>query len=101
MQLNSIQFDPQNAGAIVTATTSAELLVDKLPKNYRLKVKDATDTKIEAPNDTPWVRRDGQWYFRMDSQIVNGMTGDGRGVQPMTGDADDQEGGVLQGGDSR
>lgn len=93
IQLDSIEIDWERGEAIVTATTSAELLVDKLPRNYKLSMKQgADDTRIEAPNAYSWVRRgDGQWYFRMDQQIVNGQTADGRGVQP----AADQGGGSF------
>lgn len=93
LRLDSIEIDWERGEAIVTATTSAELLVDKLPRNYKLSVKQgADDTRIEAPNAYAWVRRgDGQWYFRMDQQIVSGQTADGRGVQP----AADQGGGTF------
>ena len=85
VRLDSIEFDWPHREAIVNATTSAELLVDKLPRSYRLSQKTKpSDAKIEAPNKIAWVQReDGQWYFRMDQQIVDGHTADGRGVQPF------------------
>ena len=84
LTLDSIEFEWASREATVTAMTTAELLVDKLPKNYRMAQTDAADAQISAPNNIAWIQRgDGQWYFRMDQQIVNGSTGDGRGVTPF------------------
>ena len=84
LQLDSIDFDWRTREATVTATTTAQLLVDKLPKNYRMAQASEEDANITAPNGFLWVQRgDGQWYFRMDQQIVNGQTADGRGVSPF------------------
>lgn len=97
IQLESIAFDWQKREAIVTAMTSAELLVEKLPKSFKLSTRRETDeARIEAPNATVWAQHaDGQWYFRMDAQIAAGQTGDGRGIQSFMGQADDQGGGVV------
>ena len=84
LQLDSIEFDWRERRATVTALTTAELLVDKLPKSYRVSKGSDEDAQITAPNGIVWVQRgDGQWYFRMDQQIVNGQTADGRGVKPF------------------
>lgn len=87
LRLDSLEFDWPHGEATVTATTNAELLVDKLPSSYRVSMKNGEDdTRIEAPNSFAWVRRgDGQWYLRMDQQIVSGRTADGRGVRALQG----------------
>lgn len=96
LQLEDIRFDWNKREATMIVKTSAELLVEKLPRSYRLSARTgADDMRSEATAPMLWVRHgDGQWYFRMDAQVAAGQTGDGRGIQSFTGRADDQEGGV-------
>lgn len=71
--------------ARVTVTTEAELVVSKLPAQYRnsLKVEDPAELKRTMDHAIGWVWRGDNWYFSLEEEVMQGQTADGQAISPL------------------
>lgn len=71
--------------ALLAVTTDAELVVSKLPPQYRasLRVDDPADLRRKMEHDLGWVWRNGEWYFSLDAEVLGGVDAQGRTVSPV------------------
>jgi len=75
------EFDWAQGTAIVSANIHAELRTDRLPAGYRVDNASPEDTHVEQTLLMTWVRNGGEWYFRVDQDVLRGQNADGRVVE--------------------
>jgi len=78
-----INFNTRTARMKVT--TEAELQVSKLPAQFRagLRVDDPRDLQRTLEHELMWVWHEGEWYFSLDEEVLQGTTSEGRQVSPV------------------
>ena len=81
----SLQVDPVRGVATVELHTDARMLPERLPPEFRrgLRVDDPDSLKQSLDHTQTWVLRDGQWYYRMEDEIVSGRDGEGNPLRGL------------------
>ncbi len=84
-ELVEIEFGEGNRSAMVKVATDGELVIEKLPPQYRsnLRVDDPAQLRGVQQHTIPWVWRQGEWYYRLDPEIVTGRDPTGKPVESL------------------
>jgi hypothetical protein len=64
----------------------SELVPAKLPERFKRGFRAPAPEQLRQRGEitVDWVWRDGEWYFRMDREIVSGRTEAGESAVPPT-----------------
>jgi len=86
LSVTSQSIDPAARRAKVEFLLDAHLVPERLPATFRqgLRISDTSKLRRQEPLLIDWVWRDGQWYFRLDRELVTGRTATGQSVAPLT-----------------
>jgi hypothetical protein len=85
----------QKRRADVLLETDAELLVSKLPAPYRNGFRNEDPSALRTTREylLQWNWRNGEWFFRIDREIVSGRDQDGNALSFLTPPSNGSPGG--------